>query len=125
MTEESTAVTIMNRDELRKRIFGARAKTMLVENFLGGTTIEIRQPSLNVALNMRQGSEKDRVLEMLTNFAFVPGSNEQLFDREDIDAMRELPFGDEFQRLMEAVNSLLGVKPEEVEQAIKDAEKSN
>ena len=61
---------------------------------------------------------------MLTDYAYVPGTNEKVFEVEDIDSLKNLPFGAEFTRLMDKVNALLGIKAEEVEKTIKDAEKS-
>lgn len=114
----------LSRDDLRAAIFGAKAKSALIENFLGNTTIEIRQPSIHDALNMRQGSEDDQVYRMLTEFAYVPETNQKIFEEADVENIKTLPFGDEMQNLMAAINKLLGVNPEEVEKAIKDAEKS-
>jgi hypothetical protein len=53
------------------------------------------------------------------------GTNEKLFDPEDVDGIKGLPFGPEFTRLIEAVNTLLGIKAQEVDDAIKVAEKSD
>jgi hypothetical protein len=111
------------RDAIRAKIFGAKPKSELVENFFG-TTIEIRQPTLQVALEQRNTDEKDRLYFMLTDYAYVPETNEKVFEKEDIDNIRNLPFGPEFNALMDKINSLLGIKPEEVEATIADAEKS-
>lgn len=111
------------RDEIRAKIFAAKPKSEAVEDFFG-TTIEIRQPSLKVALQQRNAAEEDRMYAMLTDYAFVPGTNEKVFEETDIDSMRELPFGPDFNRLMDKINKLLGVDPKVVEAAIKDAEKS-
>lgn len=112
------------RDALRAKIFNAKAKSVLVENFLGGSTIELRQPSVKDAMAMRQGAEEDRIFVMLTDFAFVPGTDEKVFDPEDVDSLKGLPFGEEMQNLMKQVTELLGTDPEEVERKIKEAEKS-
>jgi len=113
----------LTRDEIRAKIFSAKPKSEYVEDFFG-VTIELRQPTLRVALEQRNTTEEDRLYFMLTDYAFVPGTDEKLFDREDIDLMRGMPFGAEFNRLMESINALLGIKPEEVEKSIESAEKS-
>lgn len=129
MTEETAIAEVttpkakLSRDEMRAKIFGAKPKSVIVEDFFG-VDLELRQPSLEVALNQRDTTDKDRVYFMLTQYAYVPNTNEKLFDPEDVDSMRELPFGPEFTSLMDKVNSLLGVKPEEVEAAVKAEEKS-
>lgn len=114
---------IPTRDDLRAKIFGAKPKSAVVEDFFG-TKIEIRQPTLNVALQQRGANEQDRVYFMLTDYAYVPGTNEKLFDVEDVDQIKELPFGPEFTGLINEINKLLGINPEDVEKAIKGAEKS-
>ena len=119
-TEETVKLT---RDEMRAKIFGAAPKSEPVEDFFG-TDIELRQPTLQVALSQRGASEEDRLYFMLTDYAFVPGTQQKLFDIEDVEQIKQLPFGPEFTRLMDAVNKLLGVKPEEMEKAIGEAEKS-
>lgn len=112
------------RDELRAKIFSAQPKSAPVDDFFG-TTIELRQPTLQVALSQRQAADEERVYFMLTEYAYVPGTNQKLFDREDIESLKELPFGPEFTRLIDAVNSLLGIKIAEVEASLQEAEKSD
>lgn len=113
-----------SRDDLRAAIFNAKPKSEIVEDFLGGTTIELRQPPLRIALEQRNVSEEDRMFYMLQNYTFVPGTDELLFERGDVATMKEMPFGAEFQALMSALNRLLGIDPQEVEDQIKEAEKS-
>lgn len=125
MTDNANEVTkAPSRDDLRAAIFNAKPKSEIVENFLGGTTIELRQPPLRVALEQRNVSEEDRMFYMLQNYTFVPGTKERLFERGDIETMKDMPFGAEFQNLMDALNRLLGINPQEVEAQIKEAEKS-
>lgn len=119
-----TEVKVLTRDDIRSKIFSAKPKSELVENFFG-TTIELRQPTLEIALQQRDTAEADRIYFMLTDYSFVPGTDEKVFDKEDVDAIRQLPFGGEFTGLMNKVNSLLGLKTEEVEAAIKDAKKTD
>jgi hypothetical protein len=121
--EEAETSTPQTRDELRARIFGSKPKSVVVDDFYGAT-VEIRQPTLKIALQQRHAPEEERVFFMLTDYAFVPGTDEKLFEPGDVDSLRELPFGGDFTRLMEAINTLLGIKPQEVDAAIKEAEKS-
>jgi hypothetical protein len=123
-TTDKTKTTQPTRDELRAKIFDSKPKSEVIENFFG-VAIEIKQPSLEVALSQRHAGEEDRLYFMLTDYAYVPGTNEKLFDPEDVDGIKGLPFGPEFTRLIEAVNTLLGIKAQEVDDAIKVAEKSD
>jgi hypothetical protein len=113
----------LTRDEIRAKIFGAKPQTETVDDFFG-VTIELRQPTLSVALTQREVSDEERLYFMLTDYAFVPGTNEKVFEPADIANIKQLPFSGDFRRLMDAVNALLGTDPEEVEAAIADAEKS-
>ena len=113
----------LSRDEMRAKIFGAKPKSEMVYDFFG-TTLELRQPTLAVALAQRNNEEEDRLYLMLTDYAFVPGTDEKVFESGDIDSLRTLPFGPEFTSLMGQVNKLLGINPEGVEKAIEAAEKS-
>lgn len=119
-----TKATENTRDSIRAKIFSAKPKSEQVEDFFG-TTIELRQPTLEVALSQRDAAEQDRVYFMLTDYAFVPGTDEKVFEEADIDNIKQLPFGAEFTGLITQVNKLLGLNPEEVSTAIKDAEKSS
>ncbi len=125
--ENTTPVEVpkakLTRDEMRARVFSAKPASEIVSDFFG-MEIELRQPTLEVALEKRNVDEAERVYVMLTDYCFVPGSDEKLFDTEDVDELRGLPFGGDFQRVMNAVNKLLGLDPAEVEANIKAAEKS-
>lgn len=113
----------LSRNEMRSRIFSAKPKTETVKDFFN-CELELRQPSLEIALQNRDASEEDRVYVMLLDYAFVPGTNEKVFEEGDVDAMRKLPFGSEFQDLIDKVNLLLGIDPSKVEASIKEEEKS-
>lgn len=124
-TEDNTAQMVPpSRDEIRAKIFGSKPKSVLLDDFFG-VCIELRQPSLGVALSKRDESEENRVYTMLADYAFVPGTNEQVFEAADIEQIKELPFGAEFQQLITQINKLLGIDPKELEAGVKDAEKSS
>jgi hypothetical protein len=113
----------VTREMARAKIFSARPKFEVLEDFFG-VDLELRQPSLEVALQARNTEETEYVYSMLLDYAFLPGTNEKVFEEEDIDNLRQLPFGEEMTRLMTAVNKLLGINPEDVEAMLKDATKS-
>ena len=111
------------RDSIRAKIFAAKPKSELLEDFYG-TTIEIRQPSLEVALEARNTEQTEYLYSVLVDYAFVPGTNERVFELADVEAIRALPFGDEMTRLLSTVNRLLGIDSAAVEEMLKDATKS-
>jgi hypothetical protein len=72
-TTDKTKTTQPTRDELRAKIFDSKPKSEVIENFFG-VAIEIKQPSLEVALSQRHAGEEDRLYFMLTDYAYVPGN---------------------------------------------------
>ncbi len=122
-TEANTEAKTLTRDEIRSAIFSAKPKSVLVENFFG-VTLELRQPGLQQALQVRETDQAEQVYTMLLDYSYVPGTNEKVFSAEDVDSLRELPFGGEMVNLISKVTELLGTDPAVVEAEIKKAEKS-
>ena len=127
MTTEVTATTEVKtpqtRDEIRSKIFSAKPKSVIVDDFFG-TTIELRQPGLQQALQVRETDQAEQVYTMLLDYTYVPDTDEKVFTSEDVDSLRTLPFGGEMTKLISKVTELLGTDPAQVEAAIKNAEKS-
>lgn len=123
VTVTETEAKTLSRDEIRSAIFSAKPKSVLVENFFG-VTLELRQPGLQQALQVRETDQAEQVYTMLLDYSYVPGTNEKVFSPEDVDSLRELPFGGEMVNLISKVTELLGTDPAVVEAEIKKAEKS-
>lgn len=103
----TTTLPPPTRDEIRTKIFGTKPRGILLEVF--GTQIEMRQPSLGVILENQ--SSDDRVaatVNMLTQFAFVPGTNDLVFDDADAEVIAQLPFDENIQKLQNAISELTG-----------------
>lgn len=113
----------LSRDEIRAKIFGAKPKSEIVENFYGAT-IELRQPDLKTALEARSQQENEHVFTMLLDYAYVPGTDQKVFEEADVEMIRSLPFGPEMTTLMAKVNKLLGIDGAAIEEMLKDATKS-
>ena len=122
-TEVNTEVKTLTRDDIRSKIFSARPKSVLLEDFFG-TTIELRQPALQQALQFREGETSEQIYNMLLDYAFVPETDEKVFEPADVDSLRTLPFGPEMTNLIMKITELLGTDPAAVEAEIKNAEKS-
>jgi hypothetical protein len=99
------------RDELRQRILASRKpKSELVSFF--GDSIELRQPTLHDILKIRQASEDERnaaIINTLVDYAYVPGTDEKLFEEADADAFLAMPFGADFQRVTEVLSKLTDI----------------
>lgn len=117
------AAPVLSRDEMRAKIFSAKPAFEIVDDFYG-VRLELRQPSLAIALEARNQGETEAVFQMLLNYAFVPGTNEKVFEPTDVDMLRDLPFGPAMTDLMGKVNKLLGIDEATVAELLKDATKS-
>ena len=99
----------MSRESLREKIFATKTLRSEKVDFFGAE-IEIRQPTLGDILEARDnGDNQAAVIMLLVQYAYVPGSDEKVFMSEDADQLRALPFGPDFVRLNEAMESLTNV----------------
>lgn len=104
---------------IRDAILSTKAKSRIISAF--GQQIEIRQPTLAAVMSYQNIPDRtDAAAQMLIRYAFVPGTNEQIFDEEDVDAIKGIPFGDDIQRVNDAINEMMDVRL-----AIKEEEKNS
>jgi hypothetical protein len=120
--ENTTTTGPLSRDQMRAHIFSAKAECKEIQFF--GTSLELRQPTLGTVLDMQQQSVEHAALYMLINFAFVPGTDEKVFESADEEGLMKMPFGPDMKRLTDAVNELMGVDVEALQKKIADATKS-
>lgn len=112
-----------NRNDIRSGIFSnSKAKSKQITFF--GQQIEIRQPSMRVLLNLQMEEEDParRASTMIVGYAFVPGTNEKIFEEADIDTIMEMPFGDDMKRLNDTINELTGLTQNAVNEKEKNSE---
>ena len=110
---QEKVLPVSNRDTIRKAILsGRKAKTLLVTAF--GVELEMRQPSLGDVLDLQDmESTKERVIQSLINYCYVPGTKEKVFDITDSEVLAALPFDDNFTAIQEAIAELTGIDVEE------------
>lgn len=97
------------RDELRAKIFAAHERKFLNVMFMGAE-IEIRQPKLGDIINAREEENRQAALiKTLVTYAFVPGTDEKVFEEADADALLELPFGNDFLEVNKAIEKLTDI----------------
>jgi len=110
------------RDEIRSKVFSSTMfKREKVTAF--GIEIDIRQTTLGRVLELQEKLQEDRkgaIGLAFIEFCYVPDTGERLFDDGDLESILNLPFGEDFQRVQDAINKLMGVD----EKAIQDAEKN-
>ena len=106
---ESAQVVKPTRNDLRARIFaGKKLKTKVIEFF--GSEIELRQSNFGGILDAQAREDRQSaILEALIAQAFVPGTEEKVFEEADVETLKELPFGADFLRVSSALEELTEV----------------
>lgn len=124
----TTTTTPMTRDQIRAKVLGTKPKVDTA--MLYGAEVEIRQPSLDVIMDARQAifngdsDLKTQTLDVLIRYVYVPGTMEHVFEEADREALLELPFDNDLNKLSEKINSMMGLNAKLVEEKIEDHTKS-
>jgi hypothetical protein len=97
------------RDDLRAKLLATkRPKTIPVDFF--GEKIELRQPTLGDILKARDNEDRTAaVVEILVSYAYIPGSDERIFESGDSEALLAMPFGGDFVAVTKALETLTAV----------------
>ena len=107
------------RDEIRAKILSQenmRGKSVELKFF--GADIELRQPSLGqIQQYMESGDNKISLIRMLLDYAYVPGTDERVFEAGDVEALSQLPFGEDMSKVAAAIEKFTSL-------VIGDAEKN-
>lgn len=97
------------RDELRAKIF-AETKLNIIPVEFFGATIELRQPQLQDILAAQKTEDREAaVIETLIEYAFIPGTDERVFETGDAAGLKAKPFGADFLRISKALEDLTEV----------------
>ncbi len=107
------------RDKIRAQVFSSDSfKRESVKAF--GSKIDIRQTTLGRVLELQEKLQEDRKKAVglaFIEFCYVPGTDERLFDDKDLDLILGLPFGEDFQKVQDVINKLMGVSEADVKAA--------
>jgi hypothetical protein len=115
-----TAMTA--RDVLRSKILGQKSLSDIVE-LDDGVQIEIRQASVGQILDaMKTEDNKGRLLGILIDCCYVPGTDERVFDEADVESLASMPSGGYWQKLMDAINKQ--ALPAKIEEAEKNSQET-
>lgn len=110
------------RDELRAHLFdkaNTRAKSEVLTLF--GVEVELRQPSIGAIMDAQEIKDPARqAANMIIKFAYVPGTDEKVFEEGDVDSIIQWPFGEDLKHLQDAIGRLTSL---DVEAAQEDLEK--
>lgn len=99
------------RDELRAKIFAAaNTQPKIVPLTFFGADLELRQPKMRDILKAQANEDRESaVIQMLTDYAYIPGTEERAFEEGDAENLKNLPFGKDFQVLSKALEDLTEV----------------
>ena len=99
----------LSRDEMRTAIFASKDIAVKVFTFFG-VEVELHQPKLVDIINAAENpNSKSALLNALIRDAYVPGTTQRLFDDTDLESLMQLPFGEDFNRLVKALGELSDV----------------
>ena len=97
------------RDKLRASLLSSKTVTSIPVVFFG-EKIELRQPRLEDVLAVQNNEDREvAVIETLINYAYVPGTEERVFEDGDKDTLKKMPFGADFIRVSQALETLTEV----------------
>ena len=107
---DATPIAPLTRDELRTALLGNAPKPDSVLITMFGVELELRQPNLGAILKARaEGDDATRAIDMIIQYAYVPGTNDQVFEDTDRAAMLNWPFGKDITELNNAIAKLTGI----------------
>lgn len=121
MSEDTKTKAPLTRDAARAKIFAAENKkgeSVVLQFF--GTEIELKQPSIGEIQKFGENvAEGGRIAfaQILVDYAYVPGTQEKVFESGDIASLNQLPFNADIQRVIDTIETFTNL-------SVKDAEKN-
>ncbi len=114
-----TGAEKLTRDQLRAALVGKTHQPERQMVTLFGQEVELQQPTLASILGAREDlDEKTRVADVFINYAYVPGTNERVFEEGDRDTILNWPFGEELIEVQRVIAKLTGVDIADAEEAL-------
>jgi len=112
----------LTRQQIRDQLLGHAPKPKRTPITLFGIKIELQQPTLRAILDVQEVEDtKERSTGMIIDYAYVPGSNEKIFEPADREVILNWPFNNELVELQVAIAKLTGIDIEEAEKVLKAA----
>lgn len=107
MTKETQVLS--TRDSLRASIFSSEnSRCKRVPITLNGAELELKQPTIDEVIKLQDRPEASaRVAIILINHAFIPGTEDKVFDDADYDSLAALPYTPELTAIQEVLNTFL------------------
>ncbi len=111
----------LTRAEIRSALIGSTplAKSVLIH--VWGIDMELRQPTLKAIMDTRDiESSSERAVEMIIKYAYVPGTDELIFEDSDAELILRWPFGEDMLKVQETITELTGLDIESAKEDLKD-----
>ena len=104
------------RDLLRTKLLSSKSmQRQRIPVKLFGQDIEILTPTVARITAMGEDTDsKTNLVDLLLEFCYVPGTEDLVFEEGDRDVLNVAPFDSSMQRVVEVINTMLGLRPEEV-----------
>lgn len=109
MTDSTVAKP--NRDALRAEILKSRSAKSRCISFMG-VEIEIRQPLVEDIVDSSSQDPDERksaLIDTLIKHAYVPGTNDRVFEEADIATLKAMPFNSDFLLVMKTFGELADI----------------
>src|SRR5712691_7039361 len=99
----------VERDALRGKLLQTR-QPLAKEITFFGEKIELRQMLLSDVMKAKDApDDQNRLVRILIDYAFVPGTDEKVFEEGDVEALLAQPFGQDFVDLSNALTELTSI----------------
>ncbi len=119
--EEEVPTAAPTRDELRAKLLGNTVKPEFELITVFDTEIELRQPTFRDLMKVREIADTaTRSVEMIVQYAFVPGTNERIFEEGDRERILNWPFGGDLVKVNAAIAKLTGIDIEAIEEELEN-----
>lgn len=113
MTDQPNKQAPMTRDEMRAKILATKPIDKRLVTFQG-VEIELRQPLLGDVLKAAdQVNRESAVIDTLIKYAYIPGTDERIFEEGDAEAFKQMPFGPDFMAINEALEGMMKINPKQ------------
>lgn len=100
----------MTRDQIRAELVGKKHAARTEITTLFGVEIELRQPTLGSIIDAKEDADaQTRTVDVFVKYAYVPGTDERIFEDTDKAAILNWPFSDELLKVQEKIGELSGI----------------
>lgn len=109
--EQAARPKKLSRDEIRASIFSSEYSVPKVERIdFNGVQIELRQPLVKGFMDQQGGENREFFARFLIDNAYIPETDEKVFDVADRDVLLEMPMNSSWSRAVQAIQVLIDIK---------------